>query len=251
MTFTTAAFDRSSSWRFEAFPYRTAPKGPPSSLVHPDALALSGPKPSRPGEFHPEPLTEPDLTLSRHPARATERRLPPSIEHRGPPVAGWPEPNGDDPRHSLHGHYPASSLQRNRLSAAARFRRRGNDLRAFHSLWVGKAGGELLRSSPPLAGASVLSASRFEPLAPCMGLFLSRGFGTPAHLLHQFLCSIRKPFLRPEPRFAHAVARRRCQGWPSHHPSGMLRPCQARPCPLRARRHAWCGRDGDQRGARF
>src|SRR5439155_25453790 len=35
--------------------------------------------PSRPGEFHPEPLTEPDLTLSRHPARATARRLPPSI----------------------------------------------------------------------------------------------------------------------------------------------------------------------------
>jgi len=27
--------------------------------------------PSRPGEFHPEPLTDPDLTLSRHPARAT------------------------------------------------------------------------------------------------------------------------------------------------------------------------------------
>ena len=26
--------------------------------------------PSRPGEFHPEPLTDPDLTLSRHPARA-------------------------------------------------------------------------------------------------------------------------------------------------------------------------------------
>jgi hypothetical protein len=44
--------------------------------------------PSRPGEFHPEPLTEPDLTLSRHPARATARRLPPSIEHRVPPVAG-------------------------------------------------------------------------------------------------------------------------------------------------------------------
>src|SRR5215831_19706477 len=37
---------------------------------------------------------------------------------------------------------------------------------AFHSLWVGKAGGELLWSSPPLAGASVLSASRFEPLVP-------------------------------------------------------------------------------------
>jgi hypothetical protein len=37
---------------------------------------------------------------------------------------------------------------------------------AFHSLGVGKAGGELLRSSPPLDGASVLSASRFEPLVP-------------------------------------------------------------------------------------
>src|SRR5713101_2600173 len=41
----------------------------------------------------------------------------------------------------------------------------------------------LIRSSPPLSGASVLSASRLEPLAPCMGLFLSRSFGTPAHLL--------------------------------------------------------------------
>src|ERR1700736_113931 len=31
---------------------------------------------------------DPDLTLSRHPARATARRLPPSIEYRVPPVAG-------------------------------------------------------------------------------------------------------------------------------------------------------------------
>src|SRR6516225_5124287 len=38
-------------------------------------------RPSRPGEFHPEPLTDPDLTLSRHPARATERRLPPPVEN--------------------------------------------------------------------------------------------------------------------------------------------------------------------------
>src|SRR5713101_5054051 len=36
----------------------------------------------------------------------------------------------------------------------------------FHSLWVGKGGGELLRGSPPLSGASVLSASRLEPLVP-------------------------------------------------------------------------------------
>jgi hypothetical protein len=30
--------------------------------------------PSRPGEFHPEPLTDPDVTLSSHPARATPRK---------------------------------------------------------------------------------------------------------------------------------------------------------------------------------
>ena len=29
-------------------------------------------QPSRPGELHPEPLTEPDVSLSTYPARATE-----------------------------------------------------------------------------------------------------------------------------------------------------------------------------------
>jgi hypothetical protein len=46
-----------------------------------DAIAECPLRPSRPGEFHPEPLTDPDLTLSRHPARATARRLPPSVEN--------------------------------------------------------------------------------------------------------------------------------------------------------------------------
>jgi hypothetical protein len=31
-------------------------------------------EPSRPGEFHPEPLTEPDLNLSAYPARATPEK---------------------------------------------------------------------------------------------------------------------------------------------------------------------------------
>ena len=30
--------------------------------------------PSRPGEFRPEPLTEPDVNLSIHPARATPKK---------------------------------------------------------------------------------------------------------------------------------------------------------------------------------
>ncbi len=33
--------------------------------------------PSRPGEFHPETLTEPDVILSHHPAHAITRRLLP------------------------------------------------------------------------------------------------------------------------------------------------------------------------------
>jgi hypothetical protein len=36
----------------------------PASAVHQS--------PSRPGEFHPEPLTEPDVSLSTYPARATQ-----------------------------------------------------------------------------------------------------------------------------------------------------------------------------------
>src|ERR1700732_3644400 len=89
--------------------------------------------PSRPGELHPEPLTDPDLILSHHPARATVRRLPPSVACQVPPVAGGPDPTSL-PR----------SLRSTEITPAS----------------------SLLRSSPPLSGASVLSASRLEPLAP-------------------------------------------------------------------------------------
>jgi len=84
--------------------------------------------PGRPGEFHPEPLTDPDLRLSPHPARAIARRLPPSVEQRAPPG----EPVGPNQRRWPTPFAPAP-LQ---LSS-------------------------LLRGSPPLSGASVLSASRF------------------------------------------------------------------------------------------
>jgi hypothetical protein len=39
--------------------------------------------PSSPRESHPEALTDTDVRLSPHPARATHRRLPPSIENLG------------------------------------------------------------------------------------------------------------------------------------------------------------------------
>jgi hypothetical protein len=41
------------------------------------------PRPSRPGDLHPEPLTDPDMTLSRHPARAVRERLSPFIQVGG------------------------------------------------------------------------------------------------------------------------------------------------------------------------
>ena len=47
-------------------------------------------EPSGPGEFHPRPLTDPDVTVSGHPARATHRRLPPSAD----PVGLLPFPVG-------------------------------------------------------------------------------------------------------------------------------------------------------------
>src|SRR6266478_4844114 len=62
---------RSSRFRWE-------PPASPNATV--PALAARN-VPSRPREFHPEPLTDPDLNLSIHPARVTARRLPPSAEH--------------------------------------------------------------------------------------------------------------------------------------------------------------------------
>jgi hypothetical protein len=35
-------------------------------------IVKTTPLPSRPREFHPEPLTDPDLILSHHPARAID-----------------------------------------------------------------------------------------------------------------------------------------------------------------------------------
>ena len=70
--------------------------------------------PSRPGEFHPEPLTDPCLTVSGHTARATRGRLAPSAETIGfllLPVDPYRSRLGDPPP-SLHENYPVSSLLR-------------------------------------------------------------------------------------------------------------------------------------------
>ena len=71
--------------------------------------------PSRPGEFHPEPLTEPDVILSHHPAHAITRRLPPSAEQEGSSRHNrlaqvqrrWPAPFAPAPLQSLRHYYEA------------------------------------------------------------------------------------------------------------------------------------------------
>jgi len=90
--------------------------------------------PSRPGEFHPEPLTDPCLTVSHHTARAIPESCRPLPKPAGSScfqLAHYGS-SADDPPPSLHGHYSASSL---------------------------------LRGDPPLDAASVLSLSWFNPLA--------------------------------------------------------------------------------------
>src|SRR5262249_48234891 len=76
-----------------------------------------------PREFHPEPLTDPDLNLSIHPARVTARRLPPSAE-----------PSGSS-RYSPVG--PSSTAMTRPLRST--------------SITLASS---LLRGSPPLSGAS-------------------------------------------------------------------------------------------------
>jgi hypothetical protein len=105
----------------------------PSSAMSSGRLFLDGLLASIAAEsaqgFHPEPLTDPCLSLSTHTARATPRKLPPSVETSRLlllPV-GQVDPDAGGPPPSLHGHYSVSSV---------------------------------LRGSPPLTGASVLSASR-------------------------------------------------------------------------------------------
>src|SRR5215831_8084633 len=94
--------------------------------------------PSRPGESHPEPLTDPYVNLSIHTARASQRRLPPptrSLSSSGCPLAL--DLDAGDPLPSLDEHYLASLL---------------------------------LRRSPPLDSASVLSALGFRPCAFSLGI---------------------------------------------------------------------------------
>src|SRR6266581_5893802 len=86
-----------------------------------------------PGNFTPSPSQIPDLILSHHPARVIARRLPPSAEPSG---SSRCNPVG-----------PSSTAMTCPICST--------------SITLAST---LLQGSPPLSGASVLSASRLEPL---------------------------------------------------------------------------------------
>ena len=79
------------------------------------AAPLTSAKPNRPGEFHPEPLTVPCATISRHSACAIPESRRPPRKPAGSSCFQWTQydPSVDDPPPSLHhGSYSASSLLR-------------------------------------------------------------------------------------------------------------------------------------------
>jgi hypothetical protein len=57
------------------------------------------------------------------------------------------------------------------------------------------------------------------------------------------------PFLRPDPQYCKAGARRSCQGWPSHRPFQVLCPCQAHALTAPSTAAQSMSRDDDWRGA--
>src|SRR4249919_2297786 len=64
---------------------------------------------------------------------------------------------------------------------------------------------------------------RIDADPPCMGPFLSSGFRAGHIVLIDFFVRPGVPFLRPDPQYCKADARRSCQGWPTPQPCGVLR----------------------------
>src|SRR5262245_1041630 len=133
------------------------------------------PRPSRPGESHPEALTDPCLSLSAHTARAIHGELALSVTTRRflPLPVDQSGYDANDPPPSLHGHYPISSLsgRRWRTLALATVRRSnrtcGFPAYGFHedSLFGNvKEGINRTKFTSPYSPYSFLSGSCFQPV---------------------------------------------------------------------------------------
>ena len=136
-----------------------------------DAIAES------PGAFHPEPLTDPDMNVSIHPARAIARKLPPSIDYRFPPL-------------------PVDPIQ---MAMACSLRSTSITLAS-----------SLLRSSPPLIGASVLSALRLRRL--CLFPWHRR---VGSHVPYKSLVELRAAYTPDAARAVSGAPQANPEGWVS------------------------------------
>ena len=133
-----------------------------------------GGEPSRPREFHPRPLTDPDVKVSLHPARATPQR--PAGRPRTPPGSSRSRlarrRRAGDPPPSLPGRYPSSSLLR------------GGPPPHRHIGTFGLAGPPL--GPFPLASPARFSRSAWKPRLESCPLYAGRHLASqqaPARLL--------------------------------------------------------------------
>ena len=112
--------------------------------------------PSRPGESHPEPLTDPCLTVSRHTARAIRQGC--RLHRTGglllfPVGPLWPGLDGLPP--SLRGRYSVSSLLRGSPSLGAAFVRSPS--------WLIPLAASPFASAPKVPMFRTTASSRLSP----------------------------------------------------------------------------------------
>ena len=102
----------------------------------------------------------------------------------------------------------------------------------FSSL-IGRSGSSTFRLSTTAVSMSLTGSCFSSESAPrpLYGAFLVKEFkqSGASFFFVSFFVRSESLFLRPDRGFAHAGARRSCQGWLSYQPCGMLRPCQATP----------------------
>ena len=147
LTLTTGALDPSRSRWFGACLRRPAPRGLPSSRTH-----IAWRTSSSPGEFHPQALTEPDGSLSAHPALITR---PSALSPLKAPPHRWV----DLTTKLSHG----LRLPARFLPIAGLTRRRTWVIGPLRSMPI-TGTSTLLRAHPPLCPASVLWPGAIAPM---------------------------------------------------------------------------------------
>ena len=94
---------------------------------------------------------------------------------------------------------------------------------------IGRLGSSAFRLSTTAVSMSLTGSCFSSESAPrpLYGAFLVKKFkqGGASFFFVSFFVRFESLFLRPDRGFAHAGARRSCQGWPLYQPCGILQPC--------------------------